>query len=167
MGHFFAICIALDICDMRSQIFDNKRLRMLIYATNIFFMYIILGADVNYFYDEQSSNLHIVQKDRRRAVESGCFIVSMCCGILSMLIMASYCDLCNGFNILNNSTFRSLFGLCLLIGTGLLFFTVNHMNPTRDDSSIHIYPYPMQHYNTVLSFVPIVMIVYDLQTYDS
>lgn len=149
MGHFFAMFIGLDIMNISkiNFIFDESRLRLIVYCTNVFFMAIIIASCIEYFY-ERENNLMFTDHYVRNVSECAYFMLAFICLFIAVALVLS---ILVSVHIIENVVAKNICSIVVLICCGMILSVVDMSEGTHP-------------YNKVLSLVPLIMIVYDLQS---
>eukprot|EP01084_Bolivina_argentea_P126394 223804_1 len=149
MSTIFLMFIGIDVLDVEkiSFLFNERKVRIIVYGLNIFFMYIIIASDVDYYH--RNANYGDALNRAFNVTESGLFVVGLMCFVLAFLIILSiFCSMA----LIDGQMFRKVAGIILLIGAGFTLFGLQVLVLFRALS-----------YGMILSLVVVVMIVYDLQ----
>lgn len=120
----------------------------MVYCLNLFFMSMIIASDIDFFYHKLGNDFDIIFNHYSTNVaEAGYFILSFDCAfILVTLIMSVFASA----RIIDNIALRRFCGLFIIISAGMILYGI--------EAAIYMPPF-----NCVLSLVPMIMIVYDLQ----
>ena len=150
MGHFFAIFIGIDIMDLEIFNFmsNQRKIRIIVYSLNLFFMSIIIASDIDYFYNDETVDTAVsLGHYSVNVVEAGYFILAfICLFIMVSLIMSVFMSAW----LIDSIALRRFCGLFIVISAGMILYGV--------ELTVGV-----PAFNCVLSLVPMIMIVYDLQ----
>ena len=125
---------------------NERKIRMIIYCLNLFFMSIIIASDLDYFYQKEND---IFQLDHFwvNVVQAGYFMLGfICLFVMVSLILSVFVSAW----LIDNDGFKRFCGLMIVICAAMILFGADLIDGVAP-------------YNAVLSLIPMMMIAYDLQ----